>query len=124
MMRKEKRTGGCLTVALTVIELTVLVYIGVCWASSYWSLDAQQYGDPPGPYVKAAWAVPVAAVIAAGIASIRRVWAVAIGQAVMAIVLYGIVSDAQSAAERVYEDSYRKACYAGLMCAGGLPPAG
>ncbi|MGK5728930.1 DUF6234 family protein [Streptomyces sp. URMC 124] len=123
MVRTEKRTGGCAAVLLTVIELAALVCIGVCWASTYWSWDPQHYGEPPGPYAKAAWAVPVAAVIAAVIASIRRVWLVAIGQAVMAVVLYSIVSTAVPAGERTYEDSYRKACHAGMICHSELPPA-
>ncbi len=110
------RTGKSLAVALAVIELTALVLIGLSWASTYWSWDPQHYGDPPGPYLKVAAAVPVAALAATLVTGVRRVRTVAISQAVMVLVSCGIMLCAKAVGERTYETSYRNACHAGVLC--------
>jgi hypothetical protein len=66
--------------------------------------------------------VPITALIAAVVAGIRRVRPVAVGQAVLLIVVCGILFCAKAAGERTYEDSHRHACNAGVICAGDPPP--
>ncbi|MFF1451339.1 DUF6234 family protein [Streptomyces sp. NPDC058274] len=107
--------------ALAVIELVVLALTGLAWASTYWSWDPQHYGEPPGPYLEKAAVVPIAALLASVVAGIRRVRSVAVGQAVMVIVVCGFLLGAKAAGERAYEDSYRDACNAGVICDGDPP---
>ncbi|TJZ44508.1 hypothetical protein FCH28_29630 [Streptomyces piniterrae] len=119
MNLKAERTGRRTAVALAVIELAVLAFIGLSWASTYyWSWDPQHYGDPPGPYLKKAAVVPIFALVAAVVAAVRRVRSVAVGQAVMFVVICGVMLCAGPAGESAYEDSYRNACHAGVICDG------
>lgn len=109
--------------ALAVIELTVLAWIIGYWASTYWSWDPQHYGERPGYYLKRAAVVPIVALVATAVASVRRVRTVAVSQAVMFVVICGIMLCFKDAGERAYEDSYRDACHAGVLCDGDRPHA-
>ncbi|MEU1406675.1 DUF6234 family protein [Streptomyces sp. NPDC005728] len=109
--------------ALAAVELAALTLVWLSWAGSYWSWDPQHYGDPPGPYLQKAALVPVAAVVCAVVAGVRRVRAVAVSQLVMAVAICGVMTGAKAAGERVYESSYRDACHSGLVCDDSPSPA-
>ncbi|GDY69163.1 hypothetical protein SAV14893_085560 [Streptomyces avermitilis] len=117
----SERTGRGLAVALVVVEMAILALIGLSWMGSYWSWDPQHHGDPPGPYLKKAAVVPIAALVAMAVAGIRRMRAVAVSQAVMFIVICGTTLCLKAPGERVYEDSYRNACHAGMGCGDDSP---
>jgi hypothetical protein len=97
-------------VGLVVVELLALALVWLSWAGTYWSFDPQDYGAPPGPYLHKALFVPAAALVAAVVAGVRRVYPVAFTQLVMFLVLCGILTGAKAAGERIYESSYRNAC--------------
>ncbi|MEU9473602.1 DUF6234 family protein [Streptomyces avermitilis] len=122
MDANSERTGRGLAVALVVVEMAVLALIGLSWAGSYWSWDPQHYGDPPGPYLKKAAVVPIAALVAMVVAGIRRLRTVAVSQAVMILVICGTMLCVRVPGERVYEDSYRDACHAGMVCGDDSSP--
>ncbi|MEV0375026.1 DUF6234 family protein [Streptomyces sp. NPDC050636] len=123
MNANAQRTGRGVAVVLAVIELAVLAWIILYWASTYWSWDPQHHGERPDYYLTRALIVPSFALVATVVASIRRVRAVAISQAVMFIALCGIMLCFKDAGERAYEDSYRDACRAGVICDGDSPTA-
>jgi peptidoglycan biosynthesis protein MviN/MurJ (putative lipid II flippase) len=116
MVNTERRGRGP-AVVLAVVESAALVLVLLSWWATYWSWDPQHQGDPPGPYAGKVLAVAIAALVAAVVAGIRRVRAVAVGQAVMVVVACGVLLFLKSAGEHAYERSYRDACHAGLECA-------
>ncbi|MGW7041462.1 DUF6234 family protein [Streptomyces avermitilis] len=118
----SERTGRGLAVALVVVEMAILALIGLSWAGSYWSWDPQHHGDPPGPYLRKAAVVPIAALVAMVVAGIRRMRTVVVSQAVMFIVICGVMLCVRAPGERAYEDSYRDACHAGMGCGDDSPP--
>ncbi|MFB7330878.1 DUF6234 family protein [Streptomyces adustus] len=106
-----------IAVALAVVEVAALALIWLSWAATYWSFDPQSYGVPPGPYLREAAFVAVAALVASVVGAVRRSHVITITQIVMVVVVCGVLSSAKVAGERAYETSYRDACRSGLGCA-------
>ncbi|MFD9124203.1 hypothetical protein [Kitasatospora sp. NPDC059571] len=122
--RIERRPGPGPALLLAGAELAALALIGLAWAASYLSWDPQSYGDPPGPYLRKAAVAAACAVVAAVVAAVRRVRAVAVGQAVTVALIGLLMAGAYSVGENTYRNSYRDACHAGLGCADADRPPG